>query len=167
MHAEWIAGDRRYLSEESMALLSASMETDEHAAIESGQKGTRTTSKPTTPCGSVRPLDVAPASRTDLVEVVVERKLPEPKPAGGVLAAGGRDGAHRLGVNHRCGVSDVAFVLVRDKSADREPGTEMCPGHSRFDGVGRRLHVDTSLFERSPPAASRVVAGRTKQLSIG
>ena len=37
MHDEWIAGDRRYLSEESMALLTATMDTGDHAAIESGE----------------------------------------------------------------------------------------------------------------------------------
>jgi len=36
-HDEWIAGDRRYLSEESMALLTATMDTSDHAAIESGE----------------------------------------------------------------------------------------------------------------------------------
>ena len=36
MHDEWIAGDRRYLSEESMALLDPTVDTDNHAAIESG-----------------------------------------------------------------------------------------------------------------------------------
>ena len=36
-HDEWIAGDRRYLSEESMALLTVTMDTGEHAAIESGE----------------------------------------------------------------------------------------------------------------------------------
>lgn len=35
-HDEWIAGDRRYLSEESMALLTATADTGNHAAIESG-----------------------------------------------------------------------------------------------------------------------------------
>lgn len=35
-HDEWIAGDRRYLSEESMALLDKTMDTGDHAAIESG-----------------------------------------------------------------------------------------------------------------------------------
>ena len=35
-HDEWIAGDRRYLSEESMALLTATVDTGDHAAIESG-----------------------------------------------------------------------------------------------------------------------------------
>ena len=35
-HDEWIAGDRRYLSEESMALLTQTMDTDQHTAIESG-----------------------------------------------------------------------------------------------------------------------------------
>ncbi|GAB3851848.1 IS256-like element IS1553 family transposase [Nocardioides maradonensis] len=37
MHDEWIAGDRRYLSEESMALLNDPVDTGEHAAIESGE----------------------------------------------------------------------------------------------------------------------------------
>ncbi len=37
MHDEWIAGDRRYLSEESMALLNAPMDTGHHAAIERGE----------------------------------------------------------------------------------------------------------------------------------
>ena len=37
MHDEWIAGDRRYLSEESMALLADTMDTEEHAAINSGE----------------------------------------------------------------------------------------------------------------------------------
>ncbi len=37
MHDEWIAGDRRYLSEESMALLNDTVNTDDHAAIESGE----------------------------------------------------------------------------------------------------------------------------------
>ena len=37
MHDEWIAGERRYPSEESMALLNTTMDTDEHAAIESGE----------------------------------------------------------------------------------------------------------------------------------
>ena len=37
MHDEWIAGDRRYLSEESMALLNTTVDTDDHAAIESGE----------------------------------------------------------------------------------------------------------------------------------
>ena len=36
MHDEWIAGDRRYLSEESMALLTTAVDT-EHAAIKSGE----------------------------------------------------------------------------------------------------------------------------------
>ena len=36
-HDEWIAGDRRYLSEESMALLTATVDTGNHAAIESGE----------------------------------------------------------------------------------------------------------------------------------
>ena len=36
MHDEWIAGDRRYLSEESMALLNTTVDTGDHAAIESG-----------------------------------------------------------------------------------------------------------------------------------
>ncbi len=37
MHDEWIAGDRRYLSEESMALLNNPVDTGNHAAIESGE----------------------------------------------------------------------------------------------------------------------------------
>jgi putative transposase len=37
MHDEWIAGDRRYLSEESMALLNTTRDTGEHAAIERGE----------------------------------------------------------------------------------------------------------------------------------
>jgi len=37
MHDEWIAGDRRYLSDESMALLNTTMDTDHHAAIDSGE----------------------------------------------------------------------------------------------------------------------------------
>jgi transposase-like protein len=37
MHDEWIAGDRRYLSDESMALLNTSGDTDDHAAIERGE----------------------------------------------------------------------------------------------------------------------------------
>ncbi len=37
MHDEWIAGDRRYLSEESMALLNDPMDTKDHAAITSGE----------------------------------------------------------------------------------------------------------------------------------
>jgi transposase-like protein len=37
MHDEWSAGDRRYLSEESMALLNDTMDTGEHAAIDSGE----------------------------------------------------------------------------------------------------------------------------------
>jgi len=37
MHDEWIAGDRRYLSEESMALLTATINNGDHAAIESGE----------------------------------------------------------------------------------------------------------------------------------
>ena len=37
MHDEWIAGDRRYLSEESMALINDAMDTGDHAAIESGE----------------------------------------------------------------------------------------------------------------------------------
>ena len=36
MHDEWIAGDRRYLSEESMAMLNETVDTGDHAAIESG-----------------------------------------------------------------------------------------------------------------------------------
>lgn len=37
MHDEWIAGDRRYLSEESMALLNDPVDTGDHAAIEGGE----------------------------------------------------------------------------------------------------------------------------------
>ena len=37
MHDEWIAGDRRYLSEESMAQLNITMDIGDHAAIESGE----------------------------------------------------------------------------------------------------------------------------------
>jgi putative transposase len=37
MHDEWIAGDRRYLSEESMALINDAVDTGDHAAIESGE----------------------------------------------------------------------------------------------------------------------------------
>ena len=37
MHDEWIASDRRYLSEESMALLNNTMDTGDHAAIVSGE----------------------------------------------------------------------------------------------------------------------------------
>ena len=37
MHDEWIAGDRRYLSEESMALLNEAMDTGDHTAITSGE----------------------------------------------------------------------------------------------------------------------------------
>ncbi len=37
MHDEWIAGDRRYLSEESMAMLTDPRDTGTHAAIESGE----------------------------------------------------------------------------------------------------------------------------------
>jgi putative transposase len=37
MHDKWIAGDRRYLSEESMALLNNTMDTDAHTAIENGE----------------------------------------------------------------------------------------------------------------------------------
>ncbi len=37
MHDEWIAGDRRYLSEESMALLNTARDTGVHAAIERGE----------------------------------------------------------------------------------------------------------------------------------
>ncbi len=36
-HDEWIASDRRYLSEESMALLTPTVDTGDHAAIESGE----------------------------------------------------------------------------------------------------------------------------------
>ncbi len=37
MHDEWIAGDRRYLSEESMAMLTDAIDTGAHAAIGSGE----------------------------------------------------------------------------------------------------------------------------------
>ena len=37
MHDEWIAGDRRYLSDESMALLAEPVDTGTHATIESGE----------------------------------------------------------------------------------------------------------------------------------
>ena len=37
MHDEWIAGDRRYLSEESMALINEAVDTGDHAVIESGE----------------------------------------------------------------------------------------------------------------------------------
>jgi putative transposase len=37
MHDERIASDRRYLSDESLALLTTTLETGEHAAIESGK----------------------------------------------------------------------------------------------------------------------------------
>jgi putative transposase len=37
MHDEWSAGDRRYLSEESMALLNNPVDTGDHAAIENGE----------------------------------------------------------------------------------------------------------------------------------
>jgi putative transposase len=37
MHDEWIAGDRRYLSEESMALINDAVDTGDHAAIENGE----------------------------------------------------------------------------------------------------------------------------------
>ena len=37
MHDEWIASDRRYLSEESMAPLNNTVDTSDHAAIESGE----------------------------------------------------------------------------------------------------------------------------------
>jgi putative transposase len=36
-HDEWIAGDRRYLSEQSMALLIPTTDTGNHAAIDSGE----------------------------------------------------------------------------------------------------------------------------------
>jgi len=36
-HDEWIASDRRYLSEESMAPLTTTVDTGDHAAIESGE----------------------------------------------------------------------------------------------------------------------------------
>ena len=37
MHDEWIAGDRRDISEESMALLDTTVDTGDHAAIDSGE----------------------------------------------------------------------------------------------------------------------------------
>jgi putative transposase len=37
MHDEWIAGDRRYLSEESMTVLNTTVDTGDHAVIESGE----------------------------------------------------------------------------------------------------------------------------------
>ena len=37
MHDEWIAGERRYPSEESMALLNTTMDIEDHAAIESDE----------------------------------------------------------------------------------------------------------------------------------
>ena len=37
MHDEWITGDRRYLPEESMALLDTTVDTGDHAAIDSGE----------------------------------------------------------------------------------------------------------------------------------
>ena len=37
MHDEWIAGERRYLSDESMALLNTTMDTGDHAALTSGE----------------------------------------------------------------------------------------------------------------------------------
>ncbi len=37
MHDEWIASDRRYLSEESMALLNTGVDTGPHVAIEGGE----------------------------------------------------------------------------------------------------------------------------------
>lgn len=36
-HDEWIAGDRRYLSKESVALLNPTIDTGNHAAIDSGE----------------------------------------------------------------------------------------------------------------------------------
>ena len=36
-HDEWIAGDRRYLSEESMTILTETMDTGDRAAIEGGK----------------------------------------------------------------------------------------------------------------------------------
>ncbi len=37
MHDEWIAGDRRDISEESMTLLDTTVDTGDHAAIDSGE----------------------------------------------------------------------------------------------------------------------------------
>jgi transposase-like protein len=37
MHDEWIATDRRYLSEESMAQLNPTLDTGDHTAIDSGE----------------------------------------------------------------------------------------------------------------------------------
>lgn len=54
MHDEWIAGDRRQVSEESLALLNTSMDTRDHAAIEGGEWAPRITSKPANQRGSVR-----------------------------------------------------------------------------------------------------------------
>jgi hypothetical protein len=53
MHDEWVAGDRRYLSEGSMGKLYETSNTEAVAAIESSDvKAPRITSKPTTPRGS-------------------------------------------------------------------------------------------------------------------
>ena len=49
MHDEWIAGDRRYLSEGSMAKLYDLSDNGDIAAIEDGEWAPRITSKPTTP----------------------------------------------------------------------------------------------------------------------
>jgi hypothetical protein len=53
MHDEWIVGDRRYLSEGSMAKPYDTSDNGDHAAIDSGEQAPRITSKPTTPLGSV------------------------------------------------------------------------------------------------------------------
>jgi transposase-like protein len=37
MRDEWIAGDRRYLSDESMALLNTTVDSSDQAATESGE----------------------------------------------------------------------------------------------------------------------------------
>jgi putative transposase len=48
MHDEWIAGDRRYLSEESMTVLNTTVDTGDHAVIERrvGHRGTPQTPPP-------------------------------------------------------------------------------------------------------------------------
>ena len=51
MHDEWIAGDRRYLSEESMVLMADGMDTGTHAALESGESSTEDHLKPHHPAG--------------------------------------------------------------------------------------------------------------------
>lgn len=53
MHDEWQAGDRRYLSEQSMALLYPATDTETNTALNSGKEASRITSKPTTPRGTV------------------------------------------------------------------------------------------------------------------